>query len=79
MVILPHPPSSLDLIARDFALFLNLKIKLKRRRFESVSDIQQKLQTVLDSINENDFRGVFEAWKRRWDRCIHSQGSYFEG
>jgi hypothetical protein len=40
-----------------------LKIKLKGRRFETLSDIQRKPQEVLHSIKENYFRGVFEAWK----------------
>jgi recombinational DNA repair protein RecT len=32
-----------------------------------VSDIQRELQAVLDSIQDNDFHGAFEAWKKRWD------------
>jgi hypothetical protein len=36
-------------------------MKLKERRFETVSDIQRKSQAVLDSIKENDFHGAFEA------------------
>jgi hypothetical protein len=43
-----------------------------------VSDIQRESQAVLDSIKENNFHGAFEAWKKRWDRCIHSQGDYFK-
>jgi hypothetical protein len=39
-------------------------MKLKGRLFETVSDIQRELQTVLDSIKENDFHGAFEAWKK---------------
>jgi hypothetical protein len=38
-------------------------MKLKGRRFETVSDIQRESQAVLDSIKENDFHGAFEAWK----------------
>jgi hypothetical protein len=34
---------------------------------------------VLNSIKENDFHGAFEAWTEQWDRCIRSQGDYFEG
>jgi hypothetical protein len=56
-----------------------LKTKLKGQRFETVSDIQRELQAVLDSIKENDFHGSIEAWKKRWDHCIRSQGDYFEG
>jgi hypothetical protein len=77
MVIVPHPPYLPNLAPRDFALFPKLKKKLKGR-FETVSDIQRESQAVLDSIEENDFHGAFEAWKKRWDRCIHSQGDYFE-
>jgi hypothetical protein len=54
-------------------------MKLKGRRFKTVSDIQSESQAVLDSIKENDFHGAVEAWKKRWDHCIPSQGHYFEG
>jgi hypothetical protein len=54
-------------------------MKLKGRSFETVSDIQMESQAVLDSIKGSDFHGAFEAWKKRWDRCIRSQGGYFEG
>jgi hypothetical protein len=54
-------------------------MKLKGRRFETVCDIQRESQVVLHNIKENYFHGVFEAWKKRWDRCIHFQGDYFEG
>jgi hypothetical protein len=64
MVIIPHPPYSPDLAPCNFALFPKLKMKLKGRRFEAVSDIQRDLQAVLDSIRENDFHGDFEAWKK---------------
>jgi hypothetical protein len=54
-------------------------MKLKGGRFETVSDIQRESQVVLDSIRENYFHGVFEVWKKQWDRSIRSQGDYFEG
>jgi hypothetical protein len=75
----PHPPYSTDLAPCDFALFPKLKMKLKRRHFETVSDIQKESQPVLNSIQENDFHIAFEAWKKQWDRCIRSQRVYFEG
>jgi hypothetical protein len=62
MVIVPHPPYSLDLVPCDFALFPKLKMKVKGR-CETVSDIKRESQAVLDSIKENDFHGAFEAWK----------------
>jgi hypothetical protein len=54
MVIVPHPPYTPDLAPCDFALFPKLKMKLKGRHFETVSDIQRESQAVLDSIKENE-------------------------
>jgi transposase len=79
LTIVPHPPYSPDLAPYDFALFPKLKMKLKGRHFETVSDIQRESQAVLNSIKENDFPGALEAWEKRWDRCIRSQGDYFGG
>jgi hypothetical protein len=64
MVIVPHPPYSPDLVACDFALFPKLIVKLKGRRFETVSDIHKKSQAVLDSVKENDFHGASEACEK---------------
>jgi hypothetical protein len=79
MVIIPHPSYSPDLAPYDLARFPKLKMKLKGGRFETVSDIQRESQAVFDSITENYFHSAFEVWKKRWDRCILSQGDYFEG
>jgi hypothetical protein len=38
-------------------------MKVKGRRFETVSDIQSELHVVLDSIKGNDFHGAFEMRK----------------
>jgi flagellin-specific chaperone FliS len=64
MVIVPYSPFSPDLAPCNFALFPKLKMKLKGRRFETVSDILKELQAVLDSIKENDLHGAFEEWKK---------------
>jgi hypothetical protein len=71
MVIIPHPPYSLDLALCDFSLFPILKIKLKRRCCERVSDIQRVLQVVFDSIKENDFHGTFEAGKKNYGIAVY--------
>jgi hypothetical protein len=73
MVIVLHPPYSLDLAPYDFTLFPKLKTKLKGRHFETVNHIQTESQAVLNSIKENDFHGAFKAWKKRWDHSIRSQ------
>jgi histone-lysine N-methyltransferase SETMAR len=63
MVIVPHAPYSPEIVPCDFALFPKLKMILKARRFETVSDIQRESQALLESIKENDFHGAFEASK----------------
>jgi histone-lysine N-methyltransferase SETMAR len=64
MVIVPHPPYSPDLVPCDFALFPKLKMKLKGRRFETVSDNQRESQAVLESMKENDFHGALKHEKK---------------
>jgi hypothetical protein len=64
MVIIPNSPYSSLLALCDFFLFPKLKMKLKGRHFETVSDIQREPQAVLDSIKVNDFHGASEAWKK---------------
>jgi hypothetical protein len=59
MVIVPHPPYSPDLAPCDFALFPKLKMKLKGRCFETVSDIQRELEAVLSKGEKNDGIAVY--------------------
>jgi hypothetical protein len=66
IVIVPHPPYSPDLAPCYFSSFPKLKMKLKRQRLETVSDIQRELQAVLDSIKANDFQGVLKHGKNDW-------------
>jgi hypothetical protein len=31
------------------------------------------------TLTEKDFQEAFQKWRRRWDRCPHAGGNYFEG
>ncbi|PNF41538.1 hypothetical protein B7P43_G12319 [Cryptotermes secundus] len=79
MAVVPHPPYSPDLAPCDFFLFLKMKIKLKGRRFDTAEEIQAETQTVLNTLTKKDFQDAFQKWQKRWDRCMRSQGDYFEG
>jgi hypothetical protein len=68
-----------DLAPCDFFLFPKMKLKLKGRRFDTIEEIQAKSQRVLDTLTENDFQETIQNWRRRWDRCPHAGGNYFEG
>jgi histone-lysine N-methyltransferase SETMAR len=76
--VIPHPPYSPDLTPCDFP-FPEMKLKMKGRRFGTIEEIQAESQRVLDTLTENDVQEAFQKWKRRWDRCLHAGGTYFEG
>ena len=33
----------------------------------------------LGSILEEEFKRCFKKWQKRWEKCAHRQGEYFEG
>jgi hypothetical protein len=77
--MLEHPPYSPNLTPSDFVLFLKAKEILKGRHFDDTDDIRNNTTAALKAIPQNEFQNCFEAWTRRWHRCIASQGEYFEG
>ncbi|XP_050934319.1 zinc finger protein 280D [Lates calcarifer] len=78
-IVAPHPSYSPDLAPCDFFLFPKLKSKLKGHRLDTVEEIQNESQVVLDSLTEREFQEAFQAWQERWEQCITAQGDYFEG
>jgi hypothetical protein len=54
-----------------------MKLKFKWRRFDSVEEMQAKVQTVLN-LTKKHFQDAFKKWKERWERCVHFQGDCFE-
>ena len=79
MTVIPHPPYSPNLAPCDFCLFPKLKLWMKGQRFDTIEEVQEELQRVLDTIPKRDFQGCFQAWQKRWDHCIRAKGEYFEG
>jgi hypothetical protein len=60
MVVIPHPPHSLDLAPCDFFLFPKMKLKLKGSRFDTIEMTQAKSQRVLGTLTEKDFQERFQ-------------------
>jgi hypothetical protein len=56
-----------------------LKIKLNGRHFDATEVLEAELQAVLNTLTEHDFQDVFKKWQKRWERCICTEGDYFEG
>jgi hypothetical protein len=71
--------NTLPIHLNDFFLFPNKKEILKGRHFDDTDDIRSNTMPALKAIPQNQFQNYFEGWTRSWDRCIASQGEYFEG
>jgi hypothetical protein len=59
-------------------LFTKCKLVLHGRNVGDMALITAE-STLLKGLKEEDFQGCFNQWKRRWDKCIASEGEYFDG
>ena len=73
------PPYSPDLAPAEFFLFPRMKRDLKGRQFDTVEDVIAASTRALNSIQVEEFQRCFEQWKQSLDKCISSNGEYFEG
>ena len=55
------------------------KTPLKRKRFQTINEIQENTLGQLMAIPTKRFAECFEQWKRCWENCVKFQGNYFEG
>jgi hypothetical protein len=76
--VVPYLPCSPDLAPCDF-FFPRLKSTLKGKRFQDIAEIQLNTTWQLQAIPKQAYQPCIERWKDRWNRCIQSEGSYFEG
>ena len=76
---MPQSPYSPDIASCDFFLFPKIKRTLKGRRFTAIDDIKSASLKELKAIAKIEFEKCFEDWKKRWHKCIISNGDYFEG
>ena len=77
-VIMLQPPYSPDLAPRNFLLFPRLKRPMKGRRFATIEEIKTESLRELKDIPKSAYRNCFEDWKKRWHKCIISEGDYYE-
>jgi hypothetical protein len=73
-----QPPYSPDLAPCDFWLFPKLKLLLKGGRLQIVEEIKENATRQKMVIPKKDFADCLEKWKGCWDKCVLSQGEYFE-
>ena len=71
----PHPPYNPDLAPCDFWLFP----KLRGCRYETIEDIKEAVNKVIDTFTQEDFHGAFQKLFEWYNNCIVTRGDYFEG
>jgi hypothetical protein len=76
--VIPQLPYSPDLAPADFFLFPKLKSTLKGHRFDAFDEIQKNSTKELFAIPKEAFQKAFQSWQKRWERCVASEGNYFE-
>jgi len=77
--VVPHPPYSPDLAPCNFFLFPTMKKTLKGKRFATMEEVKTASQEALNIIKLQQFQRCFTQWEKRLDKCIASNGEYFEG
>jgi hypothetical protein len=70
MTVVPHPPYSPYLAHCNFSQFLQLKIKLKGRHFDTTEVIEAESQAVLNTLTEHD---AFKKNDRSVGNCVYAQ------
>jgi len=52
---------------------------LKGQRFATVEEVKTASQETLNNVKLLQFQRSFTQWEKRLDKCIASNGEYFEG
>ena len=76
---LDHPLCSPDLAPYDFWVFPRLKIVIKGTLFSSSEEIRASVTKEQKSRKQEEFAKCICGWQDRMQKCINSEGEYFEG
>jgi hypothetical protein len=79
IIVLEHPPYSLDLASSDFGSVSKNKVNIESKAFDDIDDIRSNTMAALKAISQNHFQNCSEGLSRRWYWGIASQGEHFEG
>ncbi|XP_032690622.1 uncharacterized protein LOC116853602 [Odontomachus brunneus] len=77
-VMMPQSPYSPNMGPCDFFLFPKLKRTMKGQCFANIKEIKTESLKELNAKPKIAFQKYFENWKKRWHKCIISNGEYFE-
>jgi len=51
---------------------------MRGQNWDDVETIKHEMTRQLRSLTSEDVEECFNQWKRRWDKCIATDGEYFE-
>ncbi|KAJ4438634.1 hypothetical protein ANN_14581 [Periplaneta americana] len=71
----PQPPYS----PADFYLFPKIKSLFKGQRIASAEKVKIHATRALREVTKDGLQKCFEKWYGRWQKCVTTQGAYFEG
>ncbi|KAF2362768.1 Transposase type 1 [Trinorchestia longiramus] len=75
---LPHSPYSPDLLPTDYHLFQHLSTFLDGKTFRSKQEVETTFKDFVTSQPLTFYPQGINNLVVRWQRCIASQGSYFD-
>ena len=73
-----HPPYSPDLSPTDYCLFQNLDNFLQGKIFKTAEAAQSAFNQFIESLKPEFFDKGISDLERRWQKCILSNGTYFD-
>jgi len=79
ILLFPHLPYSLDLVPCNFLLFPRLKITLKCRRYQDITEAQWNMTQQLQAIPRKVYHRYIAKQKYNWNHYIKPERSYSEG
>ena len=80
MTPMPHPPCSPNLVLNHFFSFVSPDEKSPQGKPPvNVEEVKQKSAEALKGMKIAKFKNCCEQWEKSLDRCIPSNGEYFEG
>lgn len=76
--VLSHPPYSPDLAPSDYHLFRSMAHGLANQHFATFEAVEKWVTDFFASKPEQFYRDGIHQLPERWQRCIDSNGTYFE-